>query len=335
MPLAIDGRLRNYHDAEAEFLKNSDCGGQGRVDIVTAAGKRIGHPELNSKGYLLTLQKALKQWSALPEAERKPGAVQVPPRGPIDPKRAGLIPPEGCLIVRVVNRQLEPDGNGWWRYTKPTDYLPHLSDPKIMASDKATLLWTQPANDFLWVTKAEWQALMPADPRPGLDVKVPVSLCERIFRYHLDPSRGMAEGDSFAHVNADAGKLRLTVEAVGAREVRLRLDGVAKLHNPRTHLLTYKSPSTERSKSQVPLDYEPRLLGYLAYDPMKKAFTRFDVVALGNVRGRPVGANLLGERVAPANPLGVAFELVANPRPADFLNPQGARNTTRYLGLKK
>jgi hypothetical protein len=335
VPLAIDGRLRNYNDAEAEFLRGCDCGGQGRVDIVTAGGKRVGYPELNSKGYLLTLEKALKAWAALPESERKPGAVQVPDRGPIDPKRAGLIPPAGCLIVRVINRQLERDGKGELRHTVPEDYLPHLSDPKIMGTANATALWIQPANDYMWVTQAEWQTMMPANPRKGQVVKVPTSLCERIFRYHLDPSRGMAEGDSFAHVNAGVGELKLTVEVVSDGEVRLRLDGYAKLHNPRTGLLTYKSPGTERSKSQIPLDYEPRLLGYLAYDPAKKVFTRFDMVALGEVRGRPVGANLLGERLGAANPLGIAFELVAEPTPADYLNPQGARNARRYLGLAK
>jgi len=132
------------------------------------------------------------------------------------------------------------------------------------------------------------------------------------------------------------------VEAVSKTEVKLRLDGYAILHNPRRELLTYKSDVIkEHSRSQIPLDYQPRLLGYLAYDPAKKVLTRFDVLALGDVRGRPNGANLMGERLGEANPLGIAFELVTDPRPADYLSPKGARDQVgarhnsveRYLGL--
>ena len=50
----------------------------------------------------------------------------------------------------------------------------------------------------------------------------------------------------------------------------------------------------------------PRLLGYLNYDPARKAVTRFDLVAVGDVRGRPVGSNFLGERLAETNLLGIA-----------------------------
>src|SRR5207245_9851011 len=55
------------------------------------------------------------------------------------------------------------------------------------------------------------------------------------------------------------------------RSSDLRLDGFANLHNPRTGLLTYQSPGvTEHSLNpRIPLDYDPRLLGYLTYDPAK------------------------------------------------------------------
>jgi hypothetical protein len=36
--------------------------------------------------------------------------------------------------------------------------------------------------------------------------------------------------------------------------------------------------------------------------------------------------NILGERVGAANPLGIAFELVTDPKPADLLPPRGARD---------
>src|SRR5262249_45976872 len=119
------------------------------------------------------------------------------------------------------------------------------------------------------------------------------------------------------------------------------------LHNPRTALLTYQSPNVKNlsQNRRIPLDYNPRLLGYLVYHPVKKDVTRLDIVALGDVRGRPNIENVLGERVGKANPLGIAFELVTDPKPADSLPPRGARDETaarpnqnlveQYLGLPR
>jgi hypothetical protein len=302
----------------------------------------------NPKTHLLSLERALKAWAALPESERKPGAFQVPERGPLDPRRnAAKGPPAGTLIVRVYNRQLERTPRGDYRQTVPEDYIPALRDPKVVGTDQATTLWTQPANDYMWITQAEAQAMMPANPKPEQQIEVPTSLCERLFKFHLDPSRGLSENHNFAHVTAAAGQLHLTVETVSDAELRLRLDGVVHLHNPRTELKTYLSPGVkEHSQNpRIPLDYDPRLLGYLSYHPAKKVLTRLDIVALGDVRGRPNGENIVGERLGEANPLGIAFELVTDPKPTDYLPPRGARDETaarpdvnlveRYLGLTK
>lgn len=351
VPLTINGRTRHFDDAECRFLEKADCGGQGRIDIITAGGRFVARGELqtgNPTVHLRSLERALKAWTALPEAERKPGAIQVEERGPLDPRRnAAKGPPPGTLLVRVFNRQLQHTPEGFYRHTVPEDYIPALRDPKYVGTDQATQLWTQPANDYMWITQAEAQAMMPTDAKPGQRIEVPRSLCERIFKFHLDPSRGLSENNNFAHVTADAGKLHLTVEAASDAEVRLRLDGFVNLHNPRSGLKTYLSPGIkERSKNlRIPLDYDPRLLGYLSYDPAKKVLTRLDIVALGDVRGRPNGENLVGERLGEATPLGVGFELITNPRPADYLPPRAARDEMAaradlnlvelYLGLGK
>lgn len=351
VPLTINGRTRHFDDAECRFLEKADCGGQGRIDIITASGKIVARGELmagNPTVHLRSLERAMKAWAALPESERRPGAIKVEERGPLDPRRnAAKGPPPGTLLVRVFNRQLSRTPEGDYRHTVPEDYIPALRDPKVVGTDQATLLWTQPANDYMWITQAEAQAVMPADAKPGQRIEAPASLCVRIFRFHLDPSRGLSENHNFSHVTAAAGKLHLTVEAVSDAEVRLRLDGFANLHNPRTGLKTYLSPGIkEHSKNmRIPLDYDPRLLGYLAYHPAKRVLTRLDIVALGDVRGRPNGENLVGERLGEATPLGIGFELVTDPRPADYLPPRGARDETaarpdqnlveRYLGLGK
>jgi hypothetical protein len=347
VPLTVDGRIVNFcHDSETEFLsKPTICvanGAHGGAHVVTAGGRRLGWAELHHAPgvFQKSLEKALKAFAALPPAERAPGAVRVPERGAIDPKRvAALGPPPGALIIRVYNRQLGRTAKGEPRYTEPEDYIPALRDPAVVGMKTACARFREPANDMMWVAEKEWRAMMPERPTKGQQVAVPVSLCERLFRFHLDPARGLSESDSFYFVTAKVGQLRLTVEAVSGSEVRLRLDGHARLYDPRRHLLNYQSASVKKhSRSQAALEYEPRLLGYLAYDPGKKVFTRFDVVALGDVRGRPVDSNLMGERLGEANLLGIAFELVTRPRPADLLSPKGLRNNggrydlRRYLG---
>lgn len=350
VPLAINGRTRSFDDDESRFLDKADCGGQGRVDIITASGKFVARGELqvgNPKTHLASLERALKAWAALPETERKAGAVPVPERGPLDPRRnAAKGPPSGTLIVRVYNRQLSRTPEGKYRHTVPEDYIPALRDPKVVGSDQATASWTQPANDFLWITAGEAQAMMPAEPKVGQRIDVPAALCARIVRFHLDPSHGLSENQNFTHLSAAAGKLTLTVEAVSDDAVRLRLDGTAHLHNPRNELKTYLSAGIkEHSRNlRIPLDFDPRLLGHVAYHPTKKVLTRLDIVAVGDVRGRPNGENIVGERLGEANPLGVAFELVTDPRPADRLPPRAARDEAaarpdvnlveRYLGKK-
>jgi hypothetical protein len=74
------------------------------------------------------------------------------------------------------------------------------------------------------------------------------------------------------------------------------------------------------------------LLGTLEYDRQQKMFTQFDMVALGTASGLPRDANgVITPRKGPY-PLGIAFELVRNPTPAERLHPRGARdNPMAYL----
>jgi hypothetical protein len=161
----------------------------------------------------------------------------------------------------------------------PADYIAALRDPKIAGTDQATALFTQPATDSLWITQEEAQAMMPVNPSVGQLLEVPTSLCARLFRFHLDPSRGLSENNNFAGTSTAAGKLWLTVEAASRTAVRLRLDGFVNLHNPRTGLLTYQSPNVKNlsQNRRIPLDYNPRLLGYLVYHPAKRVLTRLDI----------------------------------------------------------
>jgi hypothetical protein len=336
--LAVDGRVVNdFNDAETNFLKEPTIcvanGASGVAYVVGASGIRVhlcsvGNPD--KKTLQMGLEKALEKWSALPLAERKPGAVQVGEKPAVDPKRALQSPPEGSLIVHVYNRQFGRTAKGELRYTEPEDYVPWMR-----TTGWGTARVREPADDYMWVTRPEWQALMPRNPQKGQRVKIPTTFVERIIRFHLDPGHGMCEWQNFVFLQATPSvvQLTLTVEEVATGEVRMRLEGFANLRNERT---------PEKGGLIV---YEPRLLGQLAYDPARKVFTRFDIVALGDVTGQPADENPVGSRPG-TNPLGVAFELVVNPKPADFVCPRGQRDMFQnqpfgglgsdyYLGLKR
>jgi hypothetical protein len=313
--------MRDFKDAETEWARSTDCvpdgaTASGSVRFVTAAGKQLERGELvfgpKVNWFERSAERALKAWAALPEAERRPGAVQIPALTAVDPKRAVAVkPPDGALVVRVYNRQLARDARGELRYTVADDYDPKL---KKYADDWAwSARFAEVGIDWMWITRPEWQAMMPDNPRKGQEVKVPTTLVERIFRFHVEPSRGFTAVNQFVYCTADDGQMRLTVEDAGNTEVRLRLEGFARLELDR-------GAGYEGVRRKI--GYQPSFLGYLAYDPARKVFTRFDLVALGNARGQANGENLMGARLGEF-PMGVAFELVTPLTSRDHVQPTG------------
>lgn len=285
----------------------------GSVCVVTAGGKRLTNVGGPGQGMEKFLHAGLKAWDALPESERKAAGPSTP-ANQVDPKRAALAMPPGCLVLKVFNRHLGWDKDRSLRYAVPEDFVPNTSKTQAERFAEAH-------NDFMWIPEKEWQALIPAQPQKGQQQEVPVSFALRLVRFHLDPSRGFSEGAAFTGSRADAGRLTLTVHELTPEKLSLRLEGNVSLKQPGRD-----EPST----------YEPALLGYLEYDRSKKVFTRFDLVALGTASGLPRDANgIITPRRGPY-PLGIAFELVTNPTPAERLYPRGARdNPAAYLDPKE
>ena len=96
-------------------------------------------------------------------------------------------------------------------------------------------------------------------------------------------------------------KLTLTVESASSVELRLKLSGTASL---------------KKEKGNFPYGYEPEFSGMLIYDRKKEAFTRFDVLALGDWTW---GYPRQGPQV---DVLGVAMELW----PHEFATPEYDRH---------
>lgn len=161
--------------------------------------------------------------------------------------------------------------------------------------------------DHVWITKAEASRLRPQAWRRGEAVPVPLSVAERLLRFHLvDNVRG--EPPFWAREHIRASELTLTVEDVPTR--KLRLQGSARLQ------------SHDGSRG-----YEARIQGLLQMDPSATRWTRFDVLSWGEAWGS--GPYTPG---APPGrfPLLIAFTL-AGGEPADRVPPQGARDLAEYL----
>jgi hypothetical protein len=313
--VALDARKERgeYKDADGDFVRATNCvtvTASGSVCVVTAGAKALGPYGSPGSGMEKWLREQLKAWEALPEGERAPNAVKVPKSTPVDPKRAGLSLPDGALVMRVFNRHLGWNDDRSMRYVRSSDYLAGASAEEVERYGMAQ-------NDFMWVPEKEWRSLIPSDPIAGDRHAVPVTFVLRLFRYHLDPCRGFSEGAAFTRSKSSDGKLTLIVEAVTSDKMTLRLEGSA----------TLRQPGREGTAT-----YDPAILGLLEYDRRKTTFVRFDMVALGTASGLPTDANgVVTPRKGPY-PLGISFELVANPTTAERLHPRGARdNPAAYL----
>lgn len=206
------------------------------------------------------LHAALEKFKQLPPEKRTARVEELPDswKGKAEPN-----PPAEGLILKQYRRGLHKDADG----AMHRQYLHH---------------------DSLWMTKAEWQALVPQQPRVGDSITVPESLVSRIGHHH---AQIVNPATSLRISVAPKPVLTLTVEDASPDQVRLRLQGCFQVTE-------YQGPLTNGL-----IDYQ--VCGCLHYDVKKKAFSRFDMVALGDVtnirkdvflpKGRTMVAGLLFE----------------------------------------
>lgn len=257
-------------DAEGAFYGAFTGEGNGADNgfyAVTPGGRLLA-----AGRYLnVVLEAGMKGWIERPEAERRPGAA-LKDFGKVDPSQE-LGPPPGGLILKCHWRSLTRGVDGELRV--PGNYVGKGPNGGIHGEVR---LSSQPLTEHLWLTEVEWKSLIPATPKVGTTFPVPGAVKRRLLRWYLrEPT--IAYWPASAE-SADAGLLELTVENATAQTVRLRLKGAA--------------------------DLDPKyvLEGMLVYDPRRKAFSRFNLVA-----------------VSPARPEGVAFELASGERPVDRIAP--------------
>jgi hypothetical protein len=304
---ADDWYQRRRDDDEGKFFRGvadqgprKGEGGATRQGIYcfTADGKLLAYKNAGQLPDVMrdTLRLGLREWRKLPEERRKPGAVTVGDAGKADPRFART-PPPGGLVVTVHTRILDREKDSFRRGTCP-----------VRGGDAA-------ARDHLWLTEAEWKALVPDTARAGDRVHVPAAVAERVLRFHLtDNTRG--EPPMWRTDEIRSQELTLTVEEATPTGLRLRLDGSAVL-------------ASRADVGKADRGFDVRLLGYVGYDRAKKAIDRFDVVAVGDHWGE----GPFTRRARPGRaPLGIAFELAGTRSAADLVPPQAAREVDAYFG---
>jgi hypothetical protein len=302
-----DWYQRRRDDPEGEFFRKvadqgprRGVGGGTRQGIymLTASGKLLAFKNHHDPEVMReVLRQGLAAWRNLPVTERRPGVVKIEDLPNPDP-RYTRTPPEGGLIVSVYTRILDRDAKDG--YCRGSCGFP--------GGDAA-------ARDHLWLTRDDWQSLIPAEAKKGDEYPLPARLAERILRFHLvDNTRG--EPTFWRREDIRDKKLTLTMEEATSQVVRLRLAGKALL-------------ATAANPAQAERGYEVELQGIIRYDVTKQAIDRITVVAVGDHWGRGVWTPepRLGRK-----PLGIVFELSPGDKPADRVPPEAARNLDSYLG---
>jgi hypothetical protein len=225
--------------------------------------------------------------------------------------------PEDGLVLRVHARFLSRDDAGRHRPARTEDFPLLPRDPDTVRAWQSFL---EPNTEYMWLTQDEWQALVPADPTPGQQIEVDSAVVRRMARFHLTPQRATtSEGHIVDRRSVKTAQMVLEVGNVLPAEIHMALSG-------RVHWGSdFVASQATSPNGPLPQGYETPLHGRLIYDRRKHRFTRFDIVAPGEVWGRWGDANgksMYVERPGRA-PFGFALELATGESPTDRIPPGG------------
>lgn len=287
--------LKKTDGEDGEFIKaNTHPSGGNCFVLTTPSGKKLAGGA-GSGGAQATLTQGLEKWKQLSAEERQalPEGKEVTP-----PEAARCKPPVGGLVLRSAIRNLKADRKGDLAAITKDDLKDQTQYPGWNA------IYTEPAQYNVWLTEAEWKSLVPADAKTGDKFAVPDGIQKRLIRYHLvNGTFGLPGQWKLEQIRS--ADLVLHVEEV-APVLKMRLQGAV--------VLTTNADATKADRG-----YEAKLSGFLTYDPKKQAFTRFDMLAIGDYWG---GDYEGGRFKQPGKtPLGVAFELSPGTSTGDLIPP--------------
>lgn len=296
---------------EGEFLRGAGIDkrwvtSSGYMHCVSPSGKLLGGR---------ASQKVLEEFRQLPEDERKAGAIHVPDLRPDELTIAS--PPTGGLVLKVHARFLSHDDDGQLRHARTSDFPLMIDNPGVMRTWR---LFLQPNTEYMWLTRDEWQSLVPAEPVVGQTLTVDAAIAQRMARFHLTPQRAMtSEGGIKSKGSIKDARLALVVKEASSLRIQMQLQGFVHWGS--------EYDASKATTPNGPLDegFQSTIYGRLEYDRQQRAFTRIDIVAPGHIWGRWGDANgksMYVERPG-KTPFGFAFELAAGDSPTDRIPPGG------------
>ena len=285
--------------------------------VFTASGKPVkgGLTSFRGRG----LEGVLQDFLRLPESERKP---VVEDRGPFKfgyPVYTAE-PPAGGVILDVYCRPLKRLSEGRFVPQLQQLDLSEFGGPKGVVG---CMEYGEPQRDVLWLTSTEWKSLVPETPRKEDTFPVPAAIRNRIFLFYLSNSFGQF-GSHWRPEHFRTGALNVVVEDVAPSALRLGLHGSVSLAFDLDKVVAAKTGWLHTGSGRQDLQllpqglqvtYEARLRGVIDYDAKQKVLTRFDLVALGDFRGKWL--HFYKERPVA---LGFAFELDRRPLPPECRN---------------
>lgn len=295
VPVALDTYFRG-NSQEVEFCKKIGAGGNHLV-AATAGGKRLG---ANLKNRLFMrekeLQPVLEEFRALPREERQadigdPG-LATPSKRPVPD------PPVGGLVIRGYCTYLK-SGTGQ-RPVRARNFY-YQKNPNRWAAE------TQ--SDMLWLTKQEWQSLLPKDIKVGATLEVAKEIRRRFFStIGIDYMEGSVNA-----LPPRETKMTITVTKTQGTTVSLKLTGHGKMGKVFSE--TEKENPRSRGSSL-------RVTGNLSYDTRKAAFTRFDIVGIGKAWGNKMEYTRRAISITDYPWMyGIACELVSGNSAIDLIPP--------------
>jgi hypothetical protein len=285
VPVVVDNYLPGS-PAEKKFYEKTGRVSNGFL-VAAASGKALG---IVSAG-VYNLRKLLEAYRRLPEADRKPIVENTAEKG--KPNEMPPSPPPGGLTLIVYNTPLERNQEGKLIRARNVP----APGPSWALQTPITL------NDLHWLTRAEWQSMVPAKPKKGLSGSVPEAVQQRLFRLSgYDWSSGYQ--NDFPPLRS--GALTWTVEEVAENAVHLRFEGFSKVGGSpeEVHKCSCKNP---RLCNHWGCDLH--YLGFMKIDRAKQTIVDLRMVALGETTTRYNRKILANDLEVRAVPTGLVIEL--------------------------
>jgi hypothetical protein len=293
-----------FVETRKKFAKGK---GQGSLPgtllwMTTSAGTLLTGKSKGNGGQAESIKEVLRDYARLPKEERRPAKVEG--------QELGVpAPPPGGAVLTIYDRALARDEDGSYRLRAPKrdDQEMAVKNPGHYRPE-----WFGQRSS-LWLTKEKCAALMPKDPRTGQDYDVPTKLTKRLTILGLWPQTIWVVAQRWEPNCFRDGQLRLTVEEVSAKAVKMRIHGRVLLESKATFakLNGKATASLPEEVKNLNNRYDARLEGRIVYDPAKRKITGWQMVALGDYTGIWVGYREDGWRgwtLKPV-PFGFSFEL--------------------------